>query len=95
MCSSSLGAGTRLTRRCNASAPTSPPSRRTRPSLRTSTASPTLVDEYRLMVTPNLFSGGKRLFEPGFSHLDLLLMGSRALDTGAVILHYRRERATG
>jgi dihydrofolate reductase len=53
-----------------------------------------LVDEYRLMVTPHLFGGGKRLFEPGFSRLDLLLMRSRALDTGAVILHYHRGRGT-
>jgi dihydrofolate reductase len=52
-----------------------------------------LVDEYRLMVTPNLFGGGKRLFEPGFSRVDLLLTGIRALDTGAVILHYRRKRS--
>jgi len=54
-----------------------------------------LVDEYRLMVTPNLFGGGKRLFEPGFSRMNLVLMASRALDTGAVILHYRRTRSTG
>jgi dihydrofolate reductase len=51
-----------------------------------------LVDEYRLMVTPNLFGSGKRLFEPGFSRLDLQLVGSRGLDTGAVILHYQRKR---
>jgi dihydrofolate reductase len=51
-----------------------------------------LVDEYRLMVTPDLFGDGKRLFEPGLPRLKLSLIESRPLDTGAVILHYRRER---
>jgi dihydrofolate reductase len=51
-----------------------------------------LVDEYRLMITPDLFGGGKRLFEPGFERIGLELLESRALDTGAVILHYRRSR---
>lgn len=52
-----------------------------------------LVDEYRLMITPDLFGGGKRLFEPGFPRLGLDLIETRPLDTGAVILHYRRDRA--
>lgn len=51
-----------------------------------------LVDEYRLMITPNLFGGGERLFQPGFERLDLELMQAIPLDTGAVILHYRRKR---
>jgi dihydrofolate reductase len=51
-----------------------------------------LFDEYRLMVTPNLFGAGKRLFEPGRPPLDLSLIEARPLDTGAVILHYRRDR---
>ena len=51
-----------------------------------------LFDEYRLMVTPDLFGGGKRLFEPGFSRIDLELIETLPLDTGAVILHYRRKR---
>lgn len=51
-----------------------------------------LVDEYRLMITPNLFGGGKRLFEPGFPRIDLELLESLRLDTGAVILHYQRKR---
>lgn len=51
-----------------------------------------LVDEFRLMVTPDLFGDGKRLFEPGLPRLGLSLIESRPLDTGAVILHYRRER---
>lgn len=52
-----------------------------------------LVDEYRLMVTPEIFGEGKRLFEPGLPKLRLDLIESRRLDTGAVILHYRRKRS--
>jgi dihydrofolate reductase len=51
-----------------------------------------LVDEYRLMITPDLFGDGKRLFEPGRPALALSLIDTRRLDTGAVILHYRRDR---
>ena len=51
-----------------------------------------LVDEYRLMVTPNLFGDGKRLFEPRFTGQNLKLLETRRLDTGAVILHYERSR---
>ncbi len=46
------------------------------------------------MATPYLFGGGERLFEPGLSCLDLLLMGSPTL-AGALILHCRRELGTG
>jgi dihydrofolate reductase len=52
-----------------------------------------LVDEYRLMVTPNLFGDGQRIFEPPFDGRNLKLLESRALDTGAVILHYERRRS--
>jgi dihydrofolate reductase len=51
-----------------------------------------LVDEYRLMITPNLFGDGKRLFEPGLPAIDLTLVETLPLDTGAVILRYRRDR---
>lgn len=51
-----------------------------------------LFDEYRLMTIPTLFGGGIRLFEPGFAAQKLQLVDSRVLDTGAVILHYRRSR---
>ena len=51
-----------------------------------------LVDEYRLMLTPNLLGGGKRLFESGLPRIPLALIETRPLDTGAVILHYRRDR---
>jgi dihydrofolate reductase len=52
-----------------------------------------LVDEYRLMVTPTLLGDGKALFERGRPTLALSLIDVRRLDTGAVILHYRRDRA--
>ena len=48
-----------------------------------------LVDELRLLVTPNLFGGGKRLFDGGFDRLDLALVDSKMMDTGAIISHYR------
>ena len=51
-----------------------------------------LPDEYRVMVTPALFGDGKRLFEPGRPHIALKLLEAKPLDTGAVILHYRRDR---
>lgn len=51
-----------------------------------------LVDEYRLMITPDLFGDGVRLFAPGFERQGLRLIESRALDTGAVIVHYERRR---
>ena len=49
-----------------------------------------LVDEYRLMITPNLFGDGKRLFEPGGPEINLELIEAQPLDTGAVILRYAR-----
>jgi dihydrofolate reductase len=51
-----------------------------------------LVDEYRLMVTPDLFGDGTRLFEKRRGRLPLTLLEAKPLDTGAVILHYRRDR---
>jgi dihydrofolate reductase len=51
-----------------------------------------LFDEYRLMVIPTLFGAGTRLFEPGFERKNLKLVGSKTLDTGAVIVHYERRR---
>jgi len=44
-----------------------------------------------MMVTPNLFGDGKRLFAPGFMRLDLELIESRRSIPGRVILHYRRR----
>jgi dihydrofolate reductase len=54
-----------------------------------------LVDEYRLMVTPVLLGDGKRLFEGGRPRLALTLIETRRLDTGAVVLHYRRGEDAG
>ena len=51
-----------------------------------------LVDEYRLMVTPEIFGDGKRLFDAGLPRLALNLIDTKTMDTGAVILHYRRDR---
>ena len=46
-----------------------------------------------MMVTPMLLGDGKRLFEIGRPKFALSLIEARPLDTGAVILHYRRDRA--
>lgn len=51
-----------------------------------------LPDEYRLMVTPDIFGDGKRLFDRGLPRLALELIDLKKMDTGAVILHYRRNR---
>jgi dihydrofolate reductase len=51
-----------------------------------------LVDEYMIMVTPVLFGDGKRLFEGGRLGAALHLIEALPLDTGAVILRYRRDR---
>jgi dihydrofolate reductase len=50
-----------------------------------------LVDEYYLMVTPNVQGDGKRLFGTGLPQVGLELMEARPLDVGSVILHYRRK----
>jgi len=51
-----------------------------------------LPDEYRVMVTPLLLGDGKRMFETGRPRLALRLLQAQPLDTGAVILHYERDR---
>jgi dihydrofolate reductase len=51
-----------------------------------------LPDEYRIMVTPEVFGDGKRLFDGGLPRLALELIDLKKMDTGAVILHYRRNR---
>jgi dihydrofolate reductase len=50
-----------------------------------------LVDEYYLMVTPNLLGDGKRLFAAGIAKGELELIQARRLDIGSIILHYRRK----
>jgi dihydrofolate reductase len=48
-----------------------------------------LIDEYRILLVPILLGSGKRLFEQGHERRPLELVGSQAVDTGAVILNYR------
>lgn len=50
-----------------------------------------LVDEYYLMVTPNVQGDGMRLFGTGLPKASLELVEARPLDVGSVILHYRRK----
>jgi dihydrofolate reductase len=47
-----------------------------------------LVNEYKLMVLPRLFGGGRRLFVDGLPPQDLRLDEVLPLDTGAVIFRY-------
>lgn len=49
-----------------------------------------LVDEFWLMVTPQLYGDGKPLFRGGRPEVPMRLIESRALDVGSVILRYRR-----
>ena len=51
-----------------------------------------LVDEYRLMITPLLLGDGKRLFDNDRPRLKLALIDTQRMDTGAVIVRYRRDR---
>ncbi|MBW8812147.1 MAG: dihydrofolate reductase [Caulobacterales bacterium] len=48
-----------------------------------------LPDEYRLMITPQLLGGGKRLFPEGVRR-ELKLVESHVLDVGSVIVRYAR-----
>lgn len=47
-----------------------------------------LVDQYRLLVVPQLFGAGNALFKGGYERRALTLVENRPLDTGAVILTY-------
>lgn len=49
-----------------------------------------LVDEFWLMITPELFGDGKPLFRGDRPAVTMRLVESRALDTGSVVLRYRR-----
>ena len=51
-----------------------------------------LPDEYRLLVLPDLWGSGNRLFRDGQPALALRLLETRRMDTGAVVLHYLRDR---
>lgn len=50
-----------------------------------------LVDEYRLLVSPIVLGAGKRLFSPGFPHSTLHLVEGRSLESGVMLLVYRRS----
>jgi dihydrofolate reductase len=50
-----------------------------------------LFDEYRLMVTPMVLGAGNPLFRGSHERFKLKLLSSQALDSGAVILHYRAD----
>jgi dihydrofolate reductase len=48
-----------------------------------------LFDTYRIMVTPILLGGGKRLFDGGYDRRQLKLIQTQQMDTGSVILTYQ------
>jgi dihydrofolate reductase len=50
-----------------------------------------LVDEYRLMVFPIVLGSGKRLFADAEEPITLALASAQPLDSGTVILTYRRS----
>ncbi|MCG8480201.1 MAG: dihydrofolate reductase family protein [Spirochaetales bacterium] len=49
-----------------------------------------LVDEYRLLVVPHLYGGGTRVFCDDRPGSRLKLIESRPMDTGSILLRYRR-----
>ena len=51
-----------------------------------------LVDEFWIMVTPHLLGAGEPFFRAGRPEARMALAEARALDTGSVILRYRRAR---
>lgn len=52
-----------------------------------------LFDEYRLLVAPQLYGGGTRLFADDRPRSQLELIEQRPMDTGAILLRYRRKKA--
>ena len=50
-----------------------------------------LFDEYRLLVAPQLYGGGTRLFADDRPRSQLELIEQRPMDTGAILLRYRRR----
>lgn len=51
-----------------------------------------LVDEFWLMVTPELYGAGEPFFRTGRPPATMTLTESRATDVGSVILRYRRKQ---
>jgi dihydrofolate reductase len=51
-----------------------------------------LIDEYQIMLTPNIQGDGMPIFTKGLPELGLTLAETRPFDTGAVLLRYVRNR---
>ena len=51
-----------------------------------------LIDEYRILLTPFVQGSGMRLFGDDAPSLHLVLIETRRMDTGAVLLHHQRRR---
>ncbi|CAH0175350.1 dihydrofolate reductase family protein [Roseomonas sp. CECT 9278] len=51
-----------------------------------------LVDEFWMMVTPEIFGDGAPVFRPGRPAATMRLVECRPLDVGSVMLRYRRAR---
>jgi dihydrofolate reductase len=51
-----------------------------------------LVDEFWMMVTPEIFGDGAPVFRPGRPEASMAMVECRLLDVGSVILRYRRVR---
>ena len=50
-----------------------------------------LIDEFIISIIPVFLGGGTRLFNEGFSEINLKLLDSKAFDKGLVQLHYAKE----
>lgn len=51
-----------------------------------------VVDEIMIMILPVLWGGGRRMFELNHARQELVLIEGRQLDTGAMLMRYRRDR---
>jgi dihydrofolate reductase len=49
-----------------------------------------LIDEYRLLVHPIIAGKGKRFFKEGMTTGGLILVKTRSLDKGVLVLYYER-----
>jgi dihydrofolate reductase len=54
-----------------------------------------LFDEYRILVAPVVLGAGQPLFGRGLERVDLKLLGTRTLSSGAVILSYAPAQSRG
>ena len=53
-----------------------------------------LIDEFRLFVTPIILGSGKPLFRPTTDRVALRRVGTKAFNSGAVLLRYAPQRAS-